>query len=216
MALEAVEGVHDILCRLAQAHPTGTTNRWDLITQKLNRTMRRKRIPSQPLKDLTAEGLRIPKCWVAEREELAQRKLLSPAPNAGSDKGVLSDSVPEGKNATGMEAGAGESDTEMKSDIEGDVPDEYEGSEPFIYQALSKYEVFSLMRHIHDRIGPDVVGAGDTTDEIQRAKKSISKLYDPLPAETLRSMSQENRVNANLRQDSLVYGEIDMSDFLKV
>ena len=238
-----VEGVDDIICRLAQAHPTQSPKRWESITQKLNRTMKKKRISGQPLKALFAkEGLCIPQCWVAEKEQAAQDRARARQQKAeektqggfgsslfGKKKtppaGLADKKQPAGETAeNGINDSdeAGETDTELDSDDEeGAAVDKLTGTEEgqesgYKYCSLSKYEVFSLMRRVHDRAGAEVTEAEDVVEEMERAEKMVATLYEHLPAQTLKEMSQQSRIKANLRQDSLVYGEMDLPHFLKV
>lgn len=238
---EAIEGVDDVICRLAQAHPTQTPKRWELITQKLNRAMKNKRIPAQPMKALFArEGLCIPQCWVAEKAQAKKDRALARAKKAevkaeggfgmslfGKKKATTTGAVPDQKEVPkAAEVGADDSDdavetdTEMESDDENsatDAPRVEDSEEPhYRYQALSKYEVFSFMRRVHDRAGAGMVETEDAIENIESAQQMVGKLYELLPAQTLKEMSQNNRIKADLRQDSLVYGEMDLSHFLKV
>eukprot|EP00752_Nemacystus_decipiens_P015160 g13505.t1 len=242
---EAVEGVDDILCRLAQAHPTQSPKRWESITQKLNRTMKKKRISGQPLKALLAkEGLCIPQCWIAEKEQVEEdraRARLQKAEAEGETQGGFGSSLfgkkktpaaalaskkqPVGETAeNGRDDSdeAGETDTELESDEEGTAADNMmagaeEGQEAeYKHCSLSKYEVFSLMRRVHDRAGAAVTEVEDAVEEMERAEQMVAKLYEHLPAQTLKEMSQQSRIKANQRQDSLVYGEMDLAHFLKV
>lgn len=239
---EAVEGVEDVICRLAQGHPTRSPKRWETITQKLNRTMRKKRISGQPLKALLAkEGLCIPQCWVTEKEQAEQDRARARLQKAEEKlQGGFSLSLFGKKKTPGAtlagpkqpgeaaEDGlhdsddAGETDTELESDDEeGAAAEKFagteEGQEPgYKHCSLSKYEVFSLMRRVHDRAGAGLTEAEDVVEEMERAEKMVGMLYEHLPAQTLKGMSQQSRIKANLRQDSLVYGEIDLPHFLKV
>lgn len=239
---DAVEGVEDIVCRLAQAHPTQSPKRWESITQKLNRTMKKKRISGQPLKALLAkEGLCIPQRWVVEKEQaerdrararlqLAEEKPEDAFSSSLFGKKKTPAAAPADKKQAGetAEGGiddsdeAGETDTEFESDgEEGAAADKLAGSEEgqesgYKRCSLSKYEVFSLMRRVHDRAGAGVAEAEDVVEEMERAEKIISLLYEHLSAQTLKEMSQQSRIKSNLRQDSLVYGEIDLLQFLKV
>lgn len=238
---EAIEGVDDVICRLAQAHPTQTPKRWELITQKLNRAMKKKRIPAQPMKALFArEGLCIPQCWVAEKAQAKKDRALARAKKAlekaesgfglslfGKKKATTTGTVPDQKqepNADEVGADdsddAGETDTEMDSDEENSATDapraEDDEESHYRYQALSKYEVFSFMRRVHDRAGAGMVETEDAIENIENAQQMVGKLYELLPAQTLKEMSQNNRIKAGLRQDSLAYGEMDLSHFLKV
>lgn len=232
-----------MICRLAQAHPTQMPKRWDLITQKLNRAMKNKRIPAQPMKALFAkEGLCIPQCWVAEKAQAKKDRALARAKKAeekaeggfgmslfGKKKAATTAVVADQKQASkAAEVGvddsdeAGETDTELESDDEksavadGHRRTEHGEASEYRYEALSKYEVFSFMRRVHDRAGAGVVETEDAIEGIESAKKMVSMLYEHLPAQTLKDMSQQNRIKAGLRQDSLVYGEIDLTHFLKV
>eukprot|EP00903_Cladosiphon_okamuranus_P018369 g16898.t1 len=241
---EAVEGVEDIICRLAQAHPTQSPRRWESITQKLNRTMRKKKISGQPLKALLAkEGLCIPQRWVVEREQAeqdrARARLQKPEEKvqggfgsslfgkkktpaaAPADKKQLGETAEDGIEMDDSDE-AGETDTEFESDDEeGATAEQLAGSEEgpgsgYKRCSLSKYEVFSLMRRVHDRAGAGVTEAEDVAEEMERAGNMVGLLYEHLPAKTLKEMSQQNRIKSNLRQDSLVYGEMDLGHFLKV
>lgn len=198
--------------------------------------MKKKKIPAQPLKYLIAkEGLRIPHCWVAEMTKTAEKrekdKLTSTGNGGQKLKGLLGKSLFGKKNVAAERGGwsgegdahgiEGESDTEQESDVEGNVSaggdaaavESVESS--YVYRSLSKYEVFSYMRRVHDHLGPGVLDAEETADNIREAQNIVSMLYDQLPAETVKATSQQNRLKAGLRQDSLVYGELEVSHFVK-
>jgi len=244
---QVAEGIDEVICRLAQAHPTQTQKRWELITRRLNRVMKKKRIPAQPIKALFArEGLCIPQCWVAEKAQAEEEKAVARArkkeeKGEGKGEGGSGLSLFGKKKATAVVAGdkkqpgkapeevekddsdeAGESDTELESDDdEGAAADEPAGAEEggdqaFMYQPLSKYEVFSFMRRVHDRSSSRVTEEEDAVEEMERAEKMVGVLYEQLPAATLKQKSQENRMKASLWQDSLVYGETEVLPFLKV
>lgn len=241
---EVGEGVDEVICRLAQAHPTQTPKRWELITQKLNRAMKKKRIPAQPIKALFAkEGLCIPQCWVAEKAKAEKERVLARArkiEESGEEGGfgfslfgkkkatavVAADKKQPGKAPEEVEKGdsdeAGESDTELESDEdEGAAAEEPAGAEggdggSFKYRPLSKYEVFSFMRRVHDRSSSRVTEGEDAVEDMERAEKMVSVLYEQLPAQNLKQISQENRIKAGLWQDSLAYGETEVSTFVKV
>lgn len=235
---EVAEGVDEVICRLAQAHPTQTPKRWDFITQKLNRAMKKKRIPAQPIKALfEREGLCIPQCWVAEKARGEKERALARAKKKeGTGEGGFglslfgkkkaTDKKQPGKAPEEVEIGdsgeAGESDTELESDDDegaaAEKPAGAEGGEDeaFKYVPLSKYEVFSFMRRVHDRSSSTVTEGEDAVEDMERAEKMVRVLYGQLPAQTLKQMSQENRIKASLWQDSLVYGETEVPTFLKV
>lgn len=235
---EAFEGVDEILCRLAQAHPTQMPKRWELITQKLNRIMKKKRISTQPMKTLfSEEGLCIPQCWVAEKaqaeEERARARAAKAAEKAKPASGITNifgkkkkadQKEPKKDPAAGVDGSdeAGESDTKLESDDEeggtaGARAVEGDGAESgYRYRPLSKYEVFSCMRGVHDRAGADVVAAEDAVEKMESARKMVDALYEKLPAQALKEMSQQNRINAGLKQERLVYGEIHIAEFLEV
>lgn len=230
---QAMEGLHEIVCRLAQGHPTQTPKRWHLITRKLNRAMRKRKIPAQPLKALFAkEGLCIPKCWVAEKTQEAIKKELAAAnQHMEKNKGIFGrplfgkkKSIAEqhqGGSKSGEDADqAGESDTEPESDIDEDVVRGAGNGDTtelaYKYEPLSKYEVFSFMRRVHDRIGPGMVETDEVIEEIQRAENMVNMMYEDLPADKLKAISQQNRIRSSLREDSFVYGEITLLSFLQV
>lgn len=234
---EAIEGVDDVICRLAQAHPTQTPKRWELITRKLNRAMKKNRIPAQPMKDMLArEGLCIPQCWVDEKAQakkdraLARENKVEEKPEGGFKMSLFGKKkaavANEKKVRKATEVGADdsddaeESDTELESDDENSATDTLiaeDGEESnYIYKALSKYEVFSFMRRVHDRAGAGIVETEDAIEDVENAQKMVGMLYELLPVHTLKDMSQHNRMKAGLRQDSLVYGEMDLTHFLKV
>lgn len=233
---EAIEGVDEVICRLAQMHPTQTPKRWELITRKLNRVMKKKMIPAQPMKALFArEGLCIPQCWVAEQAQAKKDRALARANKAEAEKGGFGMSLFGKKKAAAAdqkhvpkeaEVGAddsddaGETDTELDSDDDNSAtgaPRAEDGEESgYRFEALSKYEVFSCMRRVHDRAGAGMIEAEDAIEDIESAEKMVSMLYELLPAQTVKEMSQHNRIKAGLRQDSLVYGEINLTHFLKV
>ena len=229
--------MHEVVCRLAQVYPTQTPNRWDLITQNLNRTMKKKEIPAQPLKALFAkEGLCIPQCWRTEKENNVKDKALrAPAGKAAdSTKRTFGGAMFEkkktaadlGKLRKGRDSGGGtdladDSDLELDFEIDksvalGDTGASGEGATGYTYQPLSKYEVFSLMRRVHDRVGAGVVETEQAVEDMEQAEKLVGVLYEHLSAETTKSMSQQNRIKAGLRHDSLVYGEMSIPHFLKV
>ncbi|CAM9789346.1 unnamed protein product [Ectocarpus sp. 6 AP-2014] len=241
---EAFEGVEDVLCRLAQTHPTQTPERWELITQKLNRAMRNKKISAQPMKDIFAkEGLCIPQCWVAEKAQAEKDRALARAQKAAEKKegalgrilfGKKKKKTPAAavagsdrkKTGEGQAVGevkadeANETDTETESD-ENVADDPAAGTEggqasEYKYKALSKYEVFSFMRRVHDRAGAAMINTEEAVEDMRKAKKMVDTLYEHLPVQTLKEISQQNRINASLMQDSVAYGEIDISHFLKV
>lgn len=242
---EAVEGVEDVIRRLAQAHPTQSPKRWESITQKLNRTMKKKKISGQSLKTLLAkEGLCIPRCWVAEKERAEQDRASARLRKTeerlqGVQGGVgmslfgkkktpaaaLADQKqPGGTAEDGIDDSdeAGETDTELESDDEESAAADKLARQDedqelgYKYCSLSKYEVFSLMRRVHERAGAAVTEAEDAVEEIERAENMVGMLYEHLPPQTLKEMSQQSRIKANMRQDSLVYGEIDLACFSKV
>lgn len=232
---EAMEGVHEVLCRLAQVYPTQTPNRWDLITQNLNRTMKKKEIPAQPLKALFAkEGLCIPQCWRTEKENNVKDKALARAGKAvDSVKRTFGVSMFEKKktaadlgklkkegNPSGSDL-ADDPDPELDYEIDksvalGDTSAAGEGATGYTYQPLSKYEVFSFMRRVHDRVGAGVLETEQAVEDMEHAEKIVGVLYEHLSAETTKAMSQQNRMKAGLRRDSLVYGEMSIPHFLKV
>lgn len=232
-----MEGVHEVLCRLAQVYPTQTPNRWDLITQNLNRTMKKKEIPAQPLKALFAkEGLCIPQCWRTEKENNVKEKALARAGKAvDSGKRTFGVSMFEkkktaadlgklkkGGNPDGLDL-ADDPDPELDSEIDKKsvalgntgVPRE-SATTGYTYQPLSKYEVFSFMRRVHDRVGPGVIETDQAVEDMEHAEKLVGVLYKNLSAETTKALSQQNRIKAGLRHDSLVYGEMSIPHFLKV
>ncbi|CAM9697476.1 unnamed protein product [Ectocarpus sp. 12 AP-2014] len=241
---EAFEGVEDVLCRLAQTHPTQTPERWELITQKLNRAMRNKKISAQPMKDIFAkEGLCIPQCWVAEKIQAEKDRALARAhKSAEKKKGALGRTLfgkKKKKTAAAAVAGsdrkktgeaqavgeikadeANETDTETESDedVADDPAARTDGRQTSVYKykALSKYEVFSFMRRVHDRAGAAIIETEEAVEDMHKAKKMVDMLYEHLPVQTLKEISQQNRINASLMQDSVAYGEIDISHFLKV
>ncbi|CAB1117936.1 unnamed protein product [Ectocarpus sp. CCAP 1310/34] len=238
---DAFEGVEDVLCRLAQTHPTQTPERWELITQKLNRAMRNKKISAQPMKDIFAkEGLCIPQCWVAEKTQAEKDRALARGQKSaekkkgalgrtlfGKQKTVAAAVAGSDRNRTGEAQAVGEvkadeaneADTETESDE--DVADHPAartegGASVYKYKALSKYEVFSFMRRVHDRAGAAIIETEEAVEDMREAKKMVDMLYEHLPVQTVKEISQQNRINANLMQDSVAYGEIDISHFLKV
>ncbi|CAM9170214.1 unnamed protein product [Ectocarpus fasciculatus] len=228
---EAFEGVEDVLCRLAQTHPTQTPERWELITQKLNRAMKNKKISAQPLKDIFAkEGLCIPQCWVVEKIQVEKDRALARAQKAAEKKSGLGRTLfgKKKKKKTGEAQAVGEvkaddaneTDTETESDedvADNPVAGTEEGqASGYKYKALSKYEVFSFMRRVHDRAGAAMIETEEAAEDMHKAKKMVDMLYEHLPVQTLKEISQQNRINAGLMQDSLAYGEVDMSHFLKV
>lgn len=205
--------------------------------------MKKKKIPAQPIKALfSREGLCIPQCWVAEKAQAEKDKALARArrkEEKGEEGGfglslfgkkkaaaVAADKKQRGKAAeeVGIDDSdeAGETDTELESDDDEDAAAEepagaQEGEDPdFKYQPLSKYEVFSFMRRVHDRSSSRVVEGEDAVEDMERAEKMVGVLYEQLPAQTLKQMSQQNRIKANLWQDSLVYGETEVPEFLEV
>lgn len=197
--------------------------------------MKKKKIPAQPLKLLIAkEGLCIPQCWVSEIAKTAQKrkdKLLSAERGGQKLKGLFGKSLFGKKKGAVKRGGSsgegdahdieGESDTDQESDAEGDVPavgdiaavESVDSS--YVYQPLSKYEVFSYMRRVHEHLGAGLLDAEEATESIREAQDIVSMLYEQLPAGTVKAMSQENRLKAGLRQDSLVYGELEVSYFMK-
>lgn len=233
-----MEGVHEVLCRLAQVYPTQTPNRWDLITQNLNRTMKKKEIPAQPLKALFAkEGLCIPQCWRTEKENNVKDKALARTGKAvDSVKRTFGVSMFE-KKKTAADLGKGKKggnpdgtdladdpDPELDCEIDDksvalgdtDATGESATVTGYTYQPLSKYEVFSFMRRVHDRVGPGVLETDQAVQDMEHAGKIVGVLYEHLSAETTKAMSQQNRIKAGLRHDSLVYGEMSIPHFLKV
>ncbi|CAM9969231.1 unnamed protein product, partial [Sphacelaria rigidula] len=44
----------------------------------------------------------------------------------------------------------------------------------------------------------------------------VGRLYDDLPAAIVKGVSQDNRISAGLKQESLVYGELEIASFVKV
>ncbi|CAM9111967.1 unnamed protein product, partial [Hapterophycus canaliculatus] len=235
---EALEGVDEILCRLAQAHPTQMPKRWELITQKLNRAMRKKRISTEPMKTIFAEeGLCIPQSWVAEKAQADKEKALARAAKAAEKVKPVSGMMTlfgkkkkadheelKTESSAGVDDSdeAGEADTESESDDEeGSATDVglvvEEGAESgYRYRPLSKYEVFSCMRGVHDRAGADLVATEDAVDKMESARNMVDMLYEKLPAQALKEISQQNRIKASLKQERFVYGEIHVHEFLKV
>lgn len=237
-AEQAAEGIDEILCRLAQANAPGTTKRWGQITKKLNRTMRQKKIPAGPLKALLAhEGVTMPQCWVdenaanvAKREQVVESTLsqkmavFGGKSMFGKSKADIDDETPAVVNQE-----AGESDTEPESDIEdeenpaGSSPIGGEGGrgvgeneQDFVYQPLTKHEVFSYMRRLHSRMGPRVLEAEGAVETMNETLTLVNHLYDDLPAAIVKGVSQDNRISAGLKHDSLVYGELEVASFVKV
>lgn len=207
--------------------------------------MKKKRISAQYLKALLAkEGLCIPQCWVAEKEQAARdrararlKKNEKEKPEGGfgsslfgkkkaPDATVVAGQKQPGEvvedKAGGSDDEEGETDTELESDDEeGVAADKSAGTEErresgYKHCSLSKYEVFSLMRRVHSRAGAGLTEAEDVVEEMERAENMVNMLYEHLPAQALKEMSQQNRIKGNLRQDSLVYGEIHLPHFLKV
>lgn len=196
------------------------------------------------MKDIFAkEGLCIPQCWVAEKIQAEKDRALARAQKSAEKKKVELGRTLFGKKnkktATAAVAGsdrkktgeaqavgeakadeANETDTETESDE--DVADDpaagTEGGQASVYKykALSKYEVFSFMRRVHDRAGAVMIETEEAVEDMHKAKTMVDMLYEHLPVQTLKEISQQNRINASLMQDSVAYGEIDMSHFLKV
>lgn len=226
--------IDDILCRITQAHAPGNTKRWGLITKQLNGTLKKKKIPAQPLKTLLAkEGLCIPQCWATGMAaDATKRELAKENARLEKNKGVFGGkffgkSKPASNDKSAIEQEAGESETEPESDIEAEHPtvvnptsSESAGAEKneqhYVYQPLTKYEVFSFMRGLHDRIGPRVLETEEAVENVDTAIKVVNRLYEKLPAATAKAVSQENRIRSGLTQNSLVYGEMEIASFVKV
>lgn len=197
--------------------------------------MRKKGIPARPLKDLLAkQTMRLPQCWVTEIAENAKaRELAKETAQLDEKKGVFGGKPVFGgktktfdKNVAG-DLVAGESDTEPESDLEkeegkGENPTDQEGGVVdgdglvYMYQRLTKYEVFSYMQKLHDRTGPRLLETEEAKADIHRVEERVDALYEELPVGTAKAISQENAITAGLRHDSLAYGEIDTVFFLKV
>lgn len=188
--------------------------------------MKKKKISTKPLKDLFAkESLRIPQCWVAEKAEDANKKALAQEKkdeiektNEKRDTSLFwggGAKVVQGPEGDG-ESAINESDTESESDLENDQGGVENAKLSYKYEPLSKQEVFSYMQQVHDRVGPNMLGTESAVRDIERAQKMIDILYEQLSVETLKAMSQQNRINASLNQESLVYGEMGIPHFLKV
>lgn len=193
--------------------------------------MRKKKIPAQPLKALIAkEGLCIPQCWEVEKvqrarnKELARAKKLADANVKGSFASSLfgRKKVATGVGQKGTDAGAevDDLDTDLDSDLGEDTatgdPDAGDDEPGYSYERLSKYEVFSYMRRVHDDVGVGVVETEEAVENTELVEKVVDILYEHLPAHTSAAKSQQNRIKAGLGQDSLVYGEIEISHFSKV
>lgn len=231
-----MEGVHEVLCRLAQVYPTGTPKRWDLIAQNLNRTMKKKEIPAQPLKAIFAkEGLCIPQCWITEKEQNFRKVASARAEKAADSvkRTFGGSSMFDKKKSTvdleKIEPGDGggadpadDPDPELDPIIDGGVASSGDtaatgaGRTAYTYQPLSKYEAFSFMRRVHDRVGPEVLETEQAVEDMEHAERIVGVLYEDLPSEKVKAMSQQNRMKAGLRNDCLVYGEMSILHFLKV
>ncbi|CAM9886475.1 unnamed protein product [Laminaria digitata] len=198
--------------------------------------MKKKELPAQPLKALFAkEGLCIPQCWRTEKENNAKDKALARAGKAADsvnrtfgmskmfDKKKTAADL--GKLKKGGDPGSADRpddpDPELDYEIDksvavGDTGAAREGATGYTYQPLSKYEVFSFMRRVHDRVGDGVLEAEQAVEDMEQAEKLVGVLYERLPAEKVKAMSQQNRIKAGLRHDSLAYGEMSIPHFLKV
>ena len=70
---------------------------------------------------------------------------------------------------------------------------------------LSKYEVFSSMRWVHERVAGEMVETANAAANMVWAQKMVDELYEHLPAERLKTRSQQNQLKAGFREYSLVY-----------
>lgn len=201
--------------------------------------MRQKEIPAEPLKALLAqEGSTMPQCWVDENAaNVAKQELAVENTLAQKRRGVFGGKSMFGKpradidnnTPTAVDQEAGESDTEPESDIDDEEnpvvssPTRIgggrgvEGNEQgFVYQPLTKYEVFAYMRRLHSRMGPRVLEAEEAVETMNKTLTLVGRLYDDLPAAIVKGVSQDNRISAGLKQESLVYGELEIASFVKV
>lgn len=234
---EDLEGVEDTLCRLAQAHPTQTSDRWELIAEKLNRSIKKKNLQAQSLRALlsTEDHVVMLRSWGTEVGQLelanheqrnkagAQKRRASDTSLRGTkDSPKSNDQARKEQGSNGVE---GESDTEPESDMEqnaGTVQDQTVPRSPSTKavrssdRILTKYEVFALMRRLHERLGPMMVQDGRAVEDMRQAEAVVDRLFDHLPAASVKAISQQNRLNARLDSAPLAYGEISIGCFLKV
>ncbi|CAN0290255.1 unnamed protein product, partial [Ectocarpus sp. 13 AM-2016] len=145
------------------------------------------------------------------------KKKTAAAVVAGSDRKKTGEAQAVGAITTD-EANETDTETESDEDVADDPAARTEGglTSVYKYKALSKYEVFSFMRRVHDRSGAAIIETEEAVEDMRKAKKMVDMLYEHLPVQTLKEISQQNRINACLMQDSVAYGEIDISHFLKV
>lgn len=229
------EDIDDILSRITQAHAPGDTRRWGLITKQLNLTMKKKKMFTQLVKTLLAkEELCIPQCWVTEMAaDVAKRELARENTRLEKDKGVFGGKLFGKSQSNNQDKSilwgqkADQSDTEPESEIENEDPvvlnstskesgGDHESEKHYGYQPLTKCEVFSFVRGLHDRIGPRVLETEEATQDMDTAIKLVNRLYEKVPAAMVKAVSQENRIRSGLTHDSLVYGEVEIASFVKV
>lgn len=235
-----MEDIANILCRVVQANPTETPDRWKLIAESLQQAIETRGTAVQSLKARVAsEGPRVPGCWEAEqvtgREHLAKRRLDQTAEQEKKSLGQSlfgkkddageTDRREEGGHLGSNSKGGVSREASASSDVAGDaeaVPTAHTqgGGNPSMVQgntqhSLTKYEVFALMRWVHGRIDP-MAGNESAAQDMRRAVAVVDRLYEDLPAAKVKAISQENRLKARLGSDSLAYGEINVDSFLKV
>ncbi|CAM9215898.1 unnamed protein product [Phaeothamnion confervicola] len=71
------KSLEEIICRLMQVHHAQSKgDRWEKVTKKVNQYLKRRRIPTQSIKDaIRREGVELPTCWQLEEIKERERKL---------------------------------------------------------------------------------------------------------------------------------------------